>query len=122
MRKSIIFMIFVIVLLLTIESNYSLVTSATTSECDENSYVEYKQVFYNPSARSSDELFIIDESNLNTELIENVILVLKFYKIEYKLVTNKIMIECSLWKDKSLVMNITQKANDKDWLDANSKK
>ncbi len=81
-------------------------------ECFPGTYVEYKPVFFDTVARTPQDAFIIDESKLSAESIER----LKVYldnitpKTEYKVVGDKVLIKCELWKDKDAMTNVTTKS------------
>jgi hypothetical protein len=73
-------------------------------------YIEFKPVLL-----INDE-FVIDESKLSDTSKQNILHVLKYYNVNYSLNNSHIMIEKSLWNDKDLMWNYTNKSNDKEWL------
>jgi hypothetical protein len=94
-----------------------LCSGCSASECPEGGYVEYKPVFGNPLARSREEMYVIDESRVDAEHYDNIKIIFEYYKIKYKVVGNKVMVDCRVWKDKDSMANLTKKADDKDFIE-----
>jgi hypothetical protein len=102
-------MVLVVITLITLCSR------CAASECIDG-YAEYKPVFVDPGVRPPAEPYFIDESRVNAEHYESIQFVFEYYDIKYKLVDNKVMVECRVWEDKDYMVNLTNKSNSKKWL------
>ncbi len=73
-----------------------------------SNYREYKPVLFDGNE-------LVEKPNsLNQEQTKNLIEVLNYYKVDYKLIDGKIHLRNNL--DKELIWNYTTKANDSLWL------
>jgi hypothetical protein len=79
-------------------------------------YVEYLPVFFDTTSLSWDHAYKVDREVMSEAHVEKVKFVLDYHELAYKDEDGKLMIEMALWEDKDLMMNITEKARNWDWL------
>ncbi len=83
----------------------------------EDEFVEFNPIVINPIAQDAGNLYITDESiSIDGEFKENLVFVLNFYRIKYKLINNKIYVGNKIGQDYDYVANLTSKANNPDWI------
>lgn len=78
--------------------------------CSENR-VEFRPVYFNG------DLMPESDSSYGTDFYLNVQKVLRHYREDFILHDGKILISNSLFEDKELIYNYTQKASDSTWLE-----
>jgi len=73
---------------------------------------EFKPVIYNDNRQ-----LVVDKKPVEKDFYKNLIVVLKYYNVEYDIRNEIVFIKDDIYKDKELMMNYTVKAMDKQWLE-----
>lgn len=78
--------------------------------CNTAGLVEFRPVY----ANSENEYYT--EENYPSDFVTNLQQVLHYYGIEHQIKNKKIFIESSIYNNKELMFNYTNKAMDEEWL------
>lgn|SRR5690554_5484375 len=79
---------------------------------NQSKMTEFKPVIYNDNRQ-----LVVDKKPVEKDFYKNLIVVLKYYNVEYDIRNEIVFIKDDIYKDKELMMNYTVKAMDKQWLE-----
>ena len=80
----------------------------------ELSYIQYKPVYFNYTSKSEKDMFFVSDEDISAEHLDNLTVVLDYYKVPYLIKDGSVYLPLDVWEDKESIMNYTKKANNSD--------